>query len=116
MEPGDLLQKICQAIADKKGMNTIVLDVRGISTLTDFFVIAEGTVPRHVAAIARNVVDLLGQDHNYPVHTEGLSEGSWVVLDYFDVVIHLFTSELRNHYAIEEVWKAGSIVSVDVQY
>jgi ribosome-associated protein len=111
-----ILEKICQAIADKKGMNAVVIDVRGISSLTDYFVIAEGNVARHVIAVARNVVDSLKNDGISPIHIEGLSEGSWVVLDYLDVVVHVFTTELRNRYAIEEIWKEGSIVSIDVDY
>ena len=116
MKMNPILKKICQAIADKKGMNVVVIDVRGICSLTDYFVIAEGTVSRHVTAVARNVVDVLQKEKISPIHREGFSDGSWVVLDYLDVVVHVFTSELRDHYAIEEIWKAGSIVSVDVEY
>jgi ribosome-associated protein len=116
VEKMEILQKVCQAIVDKKGLNVVVIDVRGISSFTDYFIVAEGTVARHVTAIARYVVQVLKEENISPSRTEGFPESSWVVLDYLDVVVHLFTSELRNHYAIEEIWKEGRVVSVDVQY
>lgn len=111
-----VLQEICQAIVDKKGFNVLVLDVRGISTMTDYFIIAEGNVDRHVSALAQHVQDVLREKGQKPVHVEGLREGNWVVLDYLDFVIHLFVPELRQYYSLEEVWKEGKIVAVPVDY
>lgn len=105
------LGHIRQAIEDKKGFNIVVLDVRGISSMTDFFVIAEGTVDRHVSALARHVEDVLRKDGYTPSHVEGLSEGNWVVLDYLDIIVHFFVPELRQYYSLEEVWKEGKVVS-----
>lgn len=110
------VQKICQAIADKKGCNVVALDVRGISSITDYFIIAEGSVHRHVIALAQNIVDELKKQGNSPLHSEGLTDGDWIVLDYMEVIVHLFVPELRQHYALEEIWKEGAIVQVPVQY
>lgn len=108
--------QICQAIVDKKGMNIVTLDVRQVSSSVNFFVIAEGTVDRHVKAIAHNVESTLAAEHVLPKHVEGLREGEWIVLDYTDVVVHLFTPELRSYYSLEEVWNKGRIIQVPVRY
>ncbi len=108
------LTVIAQTIFDKKGFNILVLDVRNICTLTDYFIIAEGTVDRHVKAISSAIVDQLAQDDTYPLHIEGEQAGDWVVLDYSDLIVHLFTPELRERYALEELWQKGKIVDVDI--
>ena len=116
VEVSEAVRSACQAIIDKKGLNVVALDVRGISTMTDYFVIAEGTVSRHVSALAQNVDETLRKKRLTPAHIEGLPDGEWVVLDYTDFVLHLFTPELREHYALEEVWKGGKIMKIPLEY
>lgn len=116
MEVPEAVRSACQAIVDKKGLNVVALDVRGISTMTDYFIIAEGTVPRHVSALAQNVDDVLRKNKMTPSHVEGLPEGEWVVLDYMDFILHLFTPELRGYYALEEIWKEGKVMKVPLEY
>jgi ribosome-associated protein len=116
VEVPEAVRSACQAIIDKKGLNVVALDVRGISTMTDYFIIAEGTVPRHVSALAQNVDDVLRKNRLTPSHVEGLSEGEWVVLDYMDFILHLFTPELRGYYALEEIWKQGKVMKVPLEY
>ncbi len=111
---GKLLKNIAQAIYDKKGFNILVLDVKGICSMTDYFIIAEGTVDRHVRALADTIMDQLKAFNQQPLHAEGMQEGDWVVLDYSDFVIHLLIPELREKYALEELWKNGKIVDVDI--
>lgn len=108
------LNRVAQAIYDKKGFNILVLDVHDICTMTDYFVIAEGTVDRHVKALSHAIVDELAQYKLDPLHIEGQQEGDWVVLDYSDFVIHLFIPELREKYALEELWQEGEIVDVKI--
>lgn len=108
------LNRIAQVIYDKKGFNILVLDVRGICTMTDFFIIAEGTVDRHVKALSYAIVDEFAQRGQEPLHVEGQQEGDWIVLDYGDFVIHLFVPELREKYALEELWNKGQIVDVKI--
>lgn len=106
---------IAQAIYDKKGFNILVLDVHQISTMTDYFIIAEGTVDRHVKALSQTITDELSkQGRGMPLHAEGLQEGDWIVLDYGEFVIHLFIPELREKYALEELWREGRIVDVKI--
>ena len=108
------LNRIAQAIYDKKGFNILVLDVRQICSLTDYFVIAEGTVDRHVKALCQVIIEELTQLGLHPFHIDGQREGDWIVIDYGDVIIHLFTPELREKYAIEELWQKGKIVDVKI--
>ncbi len=110
-----LLTDISQAIFDKKGFNILVLDVEGISTLTDYFIIAEGNVDRHLRALANEAGDVMKKHGRVPYHVEGLQEADWIVLDYVDVVIHLFVAGLREKYALEEVWRAGKVVDVPLK-
>lgn len=108
------LDVISQAIFDKKGSNIIALDVRGISTMTDFVIIAEGTVERHVKAIHTAVLDAMKQRGQQALHIEGVREGDWLVIDFGDIVIHLFIPELREKYALESLWKEGRIVDLHI--
>lgn len=112
----EIVQLACQAIVDKKGSNVLTLDVRGISSITDYFIIAEGTVARHVISLAQYVDEVLRDRKITPVHCEGMSDGEWIVLDYMDVILHFFVPELRHHYALEEIWKEGKVVDVPVEY
>ncbi len=109
-----ILDTIAQAIFDKKGINILVLDLRGISTITDFVVIAEGNVDRHVIAIGHAVEQSLKERGIRPVYVEGMQSGDWVVLDYLHVMVHLFMPGLRDKYQLETLWKAGKIVDVHI--
>ncbi len=109
-----LLNAIAQAIYNKKGMNILALDVRGISSLTDYVVIAEGNVDKHVSAIAREVVDTLKGLGVPPVYTEGMQDGDWVVLDYMHIMVHLFMPGLRDKYMLEQLWREGGIVDLKI--
>lgn len=109
-----VLNSIAQAIFDKKGFNILALDVRNISTMTDYFIIAEGTVDRHVKSISKAIADALEPLGYKPWHVEGTGSGDWIVIDYGDIVIHLFIPELREKYALEELWNEGKIVDVKI--
>jgi len=110
-----LLQSICQQIFDKKGFNILTLDVRDVCMMTDYFIVAEGTVDRHVQALARSVMDLLSQNGRKPLRTEGEREGDWVALDYGDMVIHFFIPDQREKYRLEQVWKEGKVVELSLK-
>jgi ribosome-associated protein len=108
------LNRIAQVIYDKKGFNILVLDVRDICTMTDYFILAEGTVDRHVKALSQAIIDEFATRGIDPLHVEGQQEGDWVVLDYSDFVIHLFIPDLREKYALEELWQKGEVVDVKI--
>jgi ribosome-associated protein len=96
---------VVRAIEDRKGQKVVVLDLRGLSDAADYFVIASGTSDAHVRGIADGVVRAL-EEAGYPAnHVEGLSSGRWVLLDFVDVVVHLFHPETRAYYRLERLWQ-----------
>lgn len=107
------LNAISQAIFDKKGVNILVLDVRDVSTMADYYVIAEGTVARHLKSLANAVKDKMQETGVRLYKTEG-EDGEWIIMDFYDIVIHLLTPDMREKYALEELWKKGKIVDVDI--
>ena len=92
------------AIEDLKGREIVVLDLRGLTDATDFFIIASGTSDAHVRGIADSVTRALGSADQKPHHVEGLPGGRWVLLDYVDFVVHLFHPEARAFYQLERLW------------
>ena len=100
------LARACSAQADKKQAEKItILDLRGISQLADFFVICCGTSLPHLKAIREEVVKGLTESHGErPNHRDGLAESQWMVLDYIDVVVHIFHEDKRAAFALEELW------------
>ena len=109
----ELVQKISKIIYEKKGINTLALYVGGFSTVTDFLMIAEGNVDRHVIAIAQEIVkELRDREGIRPNLVEGLHVGDWVLLDYSDIIIHLFRPDLRGKYQLEQLWSKGELVDL----
>jgi ribosome-associated protein len=117
IEPADqtLLDSIAQIIYDKKGSTILALDVRKYSSLTEYFVFAEGNVERHVAAIARALIDEKSGLNLKPYNKQGLGTGDWVVIDFGHIIVHLMTQEVRETYNLELIWKAGSIVDLNIR-
>jgi ribosome-associated protein len=113
-DPIQVLQVIAQAIYDKKGTNILALDVREVSNITDYVVIAEGNVDRHVQAIAKGVVEALELIGEKSSNVEGVQLGDWVVLDYLDIMVHLFMPGLRDKYRLEELWNQGKIIDLNI--
>jgi ribosome-associated protein len=113
-DPRTVLNLIAQTIYDKKGMNILGLDLRGASTITDYAIIAEGNVDRHVIAIAKAVIDAAGQIGEKTDHIEGVQFGDWVVIDFLDIMVHLFMPGLRDKYQLEKLWKEGAILDLNI--
>lgn len=112
-DPQQVLNLIGQTLYDKKGFNILALDVKGVSTLTDFFVIGEGNVDKHVIALGQAVIEAMKKEGERPIHVEGLDAGEWVVIDYLEIVIHLFKPGLRDKYRLEELWREGKIIDLE---
>lgn len=104
-----------QAIFDKKGINILGLDVRKISTITDYILIAEGAVNRHVIAIAQHLLDILKEQGEKQPRVEGLQEGDWVVIDCLNYMIHLFMPGLRDKYRLEELFRDGKLIDLKIE-
>lgn len=109
------VQEIARTLYNKKGANIVALDVRGISSITDFVLIADGNVDRHVVALAKEIEDLMRAAGEKPAHVEGMQNGDWVVLDYFQVVIHLLIPEMREKYQLERLWPEGKILDLSLE-
>lgn len=100
-----LAKKIAQLVVDKKAEEVVILDVRGKTSYADYFVIASGDSERQVSAMAENVVTKLKHEEQaVPIGTEGMDTGSWVLIDYGEVVAHLFFTEVRGFYDLEGLW------------
>ena len=112
--PLEMLREIAQLIYDKKGMNILALDVVGLSSITDYLLIAEGHVDRHVTAIAQAIIEECKQKGIYPLHVEGLQSGDWVVLDYAGIMVHLFMPGYREKFSLEKLWKESKLVDLSI--
>ncbi len=100
------LALLCREFADnKKAENIVILDVRKISSVTDYFVIASGTSEPHLRAIVEEITDQLRQEHGVrPGAVDGTVHGAWVVLDFFDVIVHVMRQDVRERYDLEGLW------------
>ena len=92
-----------------------MIDLAGVSDMTDYFVVATGTSDTHVRSMAEHVIEELRAEGFRPHHVEGLAQGRWVLVDYVDVVVHLFHPTLRNFYQLERLWSDAEITPVPAQ-
>ena len=102
-----------QAIADKKGEDVQLLDLSGLLVVTDVFLIASGTSTRHVKTLVEDAEDALREVDRRPIRREGTEHGEWVLLDYGDVVIHVFSKETREYYDLERLWADAPRISFE---
>jgi ribosome-associated protein len=98
------VSRVVELLFDRKALEVNVLDLRGVSSATDWFVIASGTSDTHVGAIADSVIDGLKKERVRPLNVEGQREGRWVLIDYFDFVVHVFHPAAREFYQLERLW------------
>ena len=103
-----------RAARDKKAFDVVVLDLRKAGGFTDYFVICSGQNPRQIQAISDAVEDTLKKElHERPALVEGIERSEWVLLDYFNFVVHVFSRECRAFYALERLW--GNAVRYDIE-
>jgi ribosome-associated protein len=94
-----LVRDLAALIDQKKGEDICVFDLRGISPITDFFIIATGLSDVHMKTLAHHIIE-----HEKPQHVEGLEAATWVLLDFIDVIVHIFSVEARDFYGLERLW------------
>ncbi len=100
-----LARKMAHLLSDKKAVDVVILDVRGMTSYADYFVVASGESDRQVSAMAEHVLTNLKETEGLrPIGHEGMETGQWVLLDFGEVVSHLFFSEMRAHYDLEGLW------------
>ena len=100
------LAQLCRDFADnRKAENIVILDVRDLSSVTDYFVIASGTSEPHLRAVVHEITDRLRDDHGLrALRADGSTQGAWVVLDFFDVIVHVMRADVRERYDLEGLW------------
>jgi ribosome-associated protein len=109
--PADVVEAV-RAASAKQATDIVVLDLRKAAGFTDFFVICTGHNPRQIRAIADAIEEAVARAHGKPAHVEGYERSEWVLLDYFDFVVHVFNEELRAFYALERLWGSAAVVDV----
>ncbi len=107
-EEKGLLERVTSALEDLKAVDTRVLDVSELTTVTDTMIIASGTSARHVSALAEKVIETAKHSGNPPLGAEGKTEGEWVLVDLGEIVVHLMLPRVRDFYNLERLWDLGS--------
>ena len=113
MTSKELAKLACDALDDKKGLEIKVINIENVSTLADYFIIASGTNHNQVQAMADNVDETLGRAGYEPKQIEGYQNANWILMDYRDIVIHIFDEENRLFYDLERIWRDGTVVEVE---
>ena len=108
-----MAQIACKAIDDKKGQDIKVIDIHNVSVIADYFVIASGTNSNQVQAIVDNVEEQLGRAGFEAKQIEGNRNSSWILMDYGDVIVHVFDEENRLFYDLERIWRDGEVLEMD---
>ncbi len=105
MEPAELVRQIVRYASDKKAHDVVQLDLRGVLGYTDYFVICSGNSSRQAKAIQDGILEGLKAAHGTaPRRVEGSADTGWILMDYLDVVVHIFTPETREFYRLEQLW------------
>ena len=105
MDSSELVAQIARYAADKKALDVVELDLRGVVGYTDYFLVCSGNTPRQAKAIQDAILEGLKREHaTVPQRVEGTAEGGWILLDFIDVVAHIFTPEAREFYRLEQLW------------
>jgi ribosome-associated protein len=106
-------RRAARAALDRKAIDLVVLDVQGLSSVTDYFLVCSGRSTTHLRTITDGIREDLKQAGVRPLHAEGATESGWVLLDYGDVLMHIFLEDTRAYYALERLWGDAPSVSVD---
>jgi ribosome-associated protein len=116
LDPERILADAAELSNDRKAQDIVALDLRGMVGYADYLLIATGRSDRQVKAIHDGIhLGLKTRDGLLPRRVEGLSEGRWVLMDYLDIVVHIFTPETREHYRLEQLWGDAGRVELDLE-
>ncbi len=102
-----------KALEDKKGNDIRVIDIQDVSIIADYFIIASGSNRNQVQTMADNVEEVLGRAGYEPRQMEGYGTATWILMDYNDIIVHIFSEEDRLFYDLERIWRDGKSVSID---
>ncbi|MCI5643375.1 MAG: ribosome silencing factor [Peptoniphilus sp.] len=98
----DIIIKSCES---KKGIDTKVLDIRGMTSIADYFIIVSGNSSAQVDALAREIDEKLSEQGEEPIHSEGKNSSRWIILDFSDIIVHVFHKDEREYYNLERLWE-----------
>jgi ribosome-associated protein len=113
LEPSDLAQRIADLLSDRQAGDIVLMDIGRVSTFTDYFVVATANNPRQMNALIESLDRDLRADGVRPLKTEGTADSGWVLVDFGDVIVHLFAPAERSYYNIEALWSRGvSVVHI----
>ena len=113
IEMTPVLERATELAADRKGVDMLVMDLRGISNATDFFFLVSGTSDMHARSIAEHIIEELKKEGVRPSHVEGLRSGRWVLIDYIDFVVHVFHPAAREFYQLERLWGDAPVQALE---
>ena len=111
--PDPILQQAVEAAQEKKAQDPVLLDLRGLSDVTDYFLICHGTSTRQVQSISNSIEEVLRSLKRRPKHIEGYTVGEWILMDYLDLIVHIFVEEKRGFYALEKLWGDAPRLEMD---
>lgn len=109
----EMARLACKALDDKKGIDIKVIDIQDVSVIAEYFIIASGSNINQVQAMVDNVEDTLGRAGYEAKQIEGNKSSSWILMDYGDLIVHVFDEENRLFYDLERIWKDGKEISLD---
>ena len=112
MTSRELARMACECIEEKKGIDIKVIDISKISVLADYFIIAGGSNLRQIQSIADNIEEKLGKAGSAPKSVEGYQTSNWILMDYRDIIIHIFNQEERLFYDLERIWADGTTIEM----
>ncbi len=109
----EMVNLAIKALEDKKGEDIRIIDIREVSVLADYFIIASGSNANQVQAMTDNVEEILGKAGYEPRQIEGYRSANWILMDYGDIIVHVFCREDRLFYDLERIWRDGKVVETE---
>lgn len=112
MENLELVKKVVEALEDKKAEDISVIDIKEISTIADYFIIANGSNTNQLTAMQDAVDEAMYKNGVHQKQVEGNNNSTWILMDYQDIIVHLFSSEDRLFYDLERIWRDGKVINI----
>lgn len=112
MESKELIKIAYNALEDKKGHDIRIIDINQVSSMGDYFIIADGSNRNQVQALCDNVEEYMHKAGAKLKNREGYANGGWILLDYYDIIVHIFVEEERSFYDLEHIWRDGIQISI----
>lgn len=113
METLELVKLVAKSLDEKKAEDITVIDIREVSTIADYFIIATGNNPNQLAAMEDVVDETMYKNGVHQKQVEGNSNSTWILMDYQDIIVHLFSSEDRLFYDLERIWRDGKVIDIN---